>query len=186
MTMIQTMNGADLRALRKSRSLTLTALAEAMGRSVGWLSQVERDLSTLTPEDGRRMAATLGVAPSLLAVATEEAPGEAGRIVRADNRRVIGPRQDGLYETLVSPDLTDPFEIVHAVFDPGTESAPDIRRATQEIGYLLSGQLDLSINGAAYTVGPGDSFRIRDEPYSWSNPYETPAVAIWVISPPVY
>ena len=36
--------GADLRALRKSRGLTLQDMADAMGRSVGWLSQVERDL----------------------------------------------------------------------------------------------------------------------------------------------
>ncbi|MFB0939400.1 MAG: helix-turn-helix transcriptional regulator, partial [Paracoccaceae bacterium] len=37
--------GADLRALRKARGLTLSDLATALGRSVGWLSQVERDLS---------------------------------------------------------------------------------------------------------------------------------------------
>ena len=36
--------GADLRALRKARGLTLIALAEVLGKSVGWLSQVERDL----------------------------------------------------------------------------------------------------------------------------------------------
>jgi len=34
--------GADLRALRKGRGLTLTELALRLGRSVGWLSQVER------------------------------------------------------------------------------------------------------------------------------------------------
>ena len=32
--------GVDLRALRKSRGVTLTDLSEKMGRSVGWLSQV--------------------------------------------------------------------------------------------------------------------------------------------------
>jgi len=35
--------GADLRALRKARGMTLIALADALGKSVGWLSQVERD-----------------------------------------------------------------------------------------------------------------------------------------------
>ena len=30
--------GADLRALRKARGVTLAALADALGRSVGWLS----------------------------------------------------------------------------------------------------------------------------------------------------
>ncbi|MEL6481261.1 MAG: XRE family transcriptional regulator, partial [Pseudomonadota bacterium] len=32
----------------------------------------------------------------------------------------------------------------------------------------------------------GDSFRIREEPFRWANPYEDPAVVVWVISPPVY
>ena len=36
--------GADIRALRKARGLTLAELAQTLGRSVGWLSQVERDM----------------------------------------------------------------------------------------------------------------------------------------------
>ena len=34
--------GEDIRALRRSRDLTLQTLAGAIGRSVGWLSQIER------------------------------------------------------------------------------------------------------------------------------------------------
>ena len=34
--------GNDVRALRKSHGYTITQLANAMDRSVGWLSQVER------------------------------------------------------------------------------------------------------------------------------------------------
>ena len=37
--------GADIRALRKARGLTLVGLAGMLSRSVGWLSQVERDKS---------------------------------------------------------------------------------------------------------------------------------------------
>ena len=53
--------GADLRALRKSRGLTLSDMAESLGRSVGWLSQVERDLSDPSISDLREIAALLGV-----------------------------------------------------------------------------------------------------------------------------
>ncbi len=42
--------GADLRSLRKSRRLTLEDVAGRLGKSVGWLSQVERDLSS--PDTG--------------------------------------------------------------------------------------------------------------------------------------
>ena len=56
---VQTL-GADLRALRKARGLTLTEMAEALDRSVGWLSQVERDKSEPTISDLRQIATGLG------------------------------------------------------------------------------------------------------------------------------
>ncbi|MFD3190325.1 helix-turn-helix domain-containing protein [Sedimentitalea sp. HM32M-2] len=178
--------GADLRALRKARGLTLAELAEALGRSVGWLSQVERDLSEPSVADLRRIAAHLSVPMSLLfgtAAATQD---EAGYVVRKDNRRTIGSDQAGLVEQLLSPDLTDDFEMVLSTFLPHAESEDPHSRATQEVGYLISGRLDLEIGPRRFTLHPGDSFRIRGEPFRWINPYDEPAVAIWVIAPPVY
>ena len=54
------------------------------------------------------------------------------------------------------------------------------------MGYLVSGRLHLTITGTLHKLGPGDSFRIRGEDHTWANPYDTPAVVIWVIAPPVY
>ncbi|MEM7239608.1 MAG: helix-turn-helix transcriptional regulator, partial [Pseudomonadota bacterium] len=51
--------GADLRALRKARRLTLAELALRVGRSVGWLSQIERELREPTIADLRRLADAL-------------------------------------------------------------------------------------------------------------------------------
>ena len=51
--------GADLRTLRKARRLTLAALARRLGRSVGWLSQVERDLSEPSITDLRHIGEAL-------------------------------------------------------------------------------------------------------------------------------
>ena len=108
-----------------------------------------------------------------------------GRIVRATARRAIGT-VEGLSESLLSPDLTDEFEVVHSTFAPGAERSETTTRATQELAYLVSGRLDVWIGDKAFNVAQGDSFRIRGEPYRWANPYPDPAVAIWVIAPPVY
>ncbi|MFT7105730.1 MAG: transcriptional regulator with XRE-family HTH domain [Yoonia sp.] len=56
--------GADIWALRKSRKMTLVAQADALGRSVGWLNQVERDKSHPTIADLGRMAEILDVSIS--------------------------------------------------------------------------------------------------------------------------
>jgi transcriptional regulator with XRE-family HTH domain len=178
--------GADLRALRKARGLTLQDMADAVGRSVGWISQVERNLSDPSITDLRHMAATLDVSVSTLFRRGASPVGEEGYVVRSAARRPIGSRNAGLVEELLSPDLTDDFEIVHSTFEPQGEITTPVTRPTQEVGYLISGRLDLDIGGATFTIHPGDSFRIRGEPFRWSNPYDVPAVAIWVIAPPIY
>lgn len=177
--------GADLRALRKARGLTLQGLADVIGKSVGWLSQVERDLSEPSINDLRDIAAALDVSISSLFRATSSAD-EQGHIVRRGARRPIGSREAGLVEELLSPDLTDDFEVVHSTFEPGAALPAAVTRPTQEVGYILSGALDLWIGDRAFRLAAGDSFRIRGEPFRWENPHAKPCVAIWVIAPPVY
>lgn len=178
--------GADLRALRKARGITLADLAAQLGRSVGWLSQVERDLSDLSITDLRHIASALDVPVSMLFSHDPHRVEEAGYVVRAGARRPLGSGAAGLVEELLSPDLTDDFEMVHSTFEPHSQIGEVVTRPTQEVGYLISGKLELEIGSKAFTIYPGDSFRIRGEPFRWINPYDEPAVAIWVIAPPVY
>ncbi len=177
--------GADLRALRKARGLTLAAMADSLGKSVGWLSQVERDISEPSIDNLRAFARLLDVSvSSLFRVAA--AAGEEGLIVRASARRPIGSREAGLVEELLSPDLTDDFEVVHSTFEAGSDRTDAVCRPTQELGYIVSGQLDLWIDDKLFHLNPGDSFRIRGHEYRWANPHDVTCIAIWVIAPPVY
>lgn len=178
--------GADLRALRKARGLTLADTAALLERSVGWLSQVERDKSEPSISDLRNIAQCLGVPLSMLFGHDSVPAIEQGYIVRSATRRPMGSNDEGLIEELLSPDLTDDFEMVHSTFQPHSRLRNLISRPTQEVGYLMSGSLDLTIGNRTFTATKGDSFRIRGESYRWANPYDEPAVAIWVIAPPVY
>lgn len=178
--------GADIRALRKARGLTLIEMAERLDRSVGWLSQVERDKSEPSISDLKDIAACLGVPMSLLFGESTVPAEEQGYVVRAGSRRPIGSKEEGLIEELLSPDLTDDFEMVHSTFLPRSKGDTLIQRPTQEVGYMISGQIELTVGDRKFIVGPGDSFRIRGEPYRWSNPFDEHAIAVWVIAPPVY
>ena len=106
-------------------------------------------------------------------------------MVRAANRRPIGSG-GGLVEELLSPDLTDDFEVVHSTFAPGAALAAPVTRPTTELGILVRGRLEVTIAGQAYALSAGDSFRIKGEAYCWRNPHPEPAEAIWVIAPTVY
>ncbi|UWR22225.1 helix-turn-helix domain-containing protein [Sulfitobacter sp. S190] len=178
--------GADLRALRKARGLTLSALGDVLGRSVGWLSQVERGMSEPGMEDLRLIARALDVSLSSLFRQNPGRVQEQDFIVRAQGRRPIGSRAAGLVEELLSPDLTDDFEVVHSTFMPHSRIRETVQRPTQEVGYLLAGTLEIEIDGTVHSLTEGDSFRIRGEPFRWANRSDREAVAIWVIAPPVY
>lgn len=178
--------GADLRALRRARSLTLADLANTLGRSVGWLSQVERDKSDPSITDLRQIAKALDVPISILFRNSAAPADEAGYVVRAAARRPMGSSVEGLVEELLSPDLTDDFEMVHSTFLPRSRIKEFVVRPTQEVGYIISGVLEVEIAGTVHTLHAGDSFRIRGEPFRWANRTGAPVVAIWVIAPPVY
>lgn len=177
--------GADIRSLRKTRKMTLMQLADALERSVGWLSQVERDKSHPSIADLGRIATVLDISmSSFLQVGAN--PGEEGLIVRNGARRPIGSRTAGVTEELLSPDLTDSFEVLHTTIAPHTKLEEPLTRPTQEIGYLVGGRLDISIDGQQLTLAAGDSFRLRGQLFQWENPYDEPCAIVWVISPPVF
>ena len=178
--------GVDLRALRKSRGITLIDLSEKIGRSVGWLSQVERDISSPTINELRQLAKEFQVPISLFFGSSESKANEVGRIVRKSARRKIGGGDIGLVEELLSPDLTDDFEVLRSVFNPNAKLENFVVRPTQEVGYVVSGNLNLWIENEMFELEPGDSFRIRGEQFKWANPNNENAIVIWVIAPPIY
>ena len=176
----------DIRALRKVRGLTLAEIALGLGRSVGWVSQVERGLSVPSLGDLRAFAELFGVPLSLFFSHDVPIEKERGVVVRAGSRRSLGTSESGLVEELLSPDLGGSFEMLRSVFAPGAELKTEARRPTEEAGYVASGTFDIEIGGVWHRLGEGDSFRFEGKPFRWRNPGAGPAVVIWVVSPPVY
>lgn len=178
--------GNDVRGLRKSRGLTLNELALKIGRSVGFISQVERGLSSPSIDDLRAIASALDVPTSWFFANESQNEAELGLIVRGDSRRVLGTAESGIVEELLSPDLGGSFEMFRSVFQAGAEMQTNILRPTEEAGYIVSGTLQFCIDDQWFELNAGDSFRFEHKPYRWKNSGNKPAVVIWVVSPPVY
>ncbi|MBX3530896.1 MAG: helix-turn-helix transcriptional regulator [Rhizobiaceae bacterium] len=176
----------DLRALRLAKSLTLAQISEKIGRSVGWLSQVERGISMPTLPDLRRMAEAFGVPLSLFDTRGAPAEPESGVVVRADQRRHIGPAAGGMSEELLSPSLGGASQMRRRVMQPGAAAAQPARRDVEESGYVLSGRLTLEVDGTIHTLEAGDSFRFKGKAAAWCNDGDEEAVVVWVMSPPAY
>ena len=111
--------GFDIRALRKGRGMTLAALSEAINRSTGWLSHVERGQLEPGISDLKLIARVFEIPVSLLFRNADAPEREQGIIVRAANRTRLGNEEDGLLEEFLSPGLSGPFEMTRATDDRG-------------------------------------------------------------------
>ena len=178
--------GSDIRSLRKARGMTLSELATVLDRSVGYLSQLERGLSVPPVNDISRIAAVFDVPISWFLQHTQVPEHERGVVVRKQVRRRAGSLDSGLMEELLSPDIGGAFEMLLSSFAAGASSASTVKRNTEETAYMLSGTLEITVAGTTHTVRAGDSFSIRNENFSWHNPTNETARAVWTIAPPVY
>lgn len=175
---------ADIRALRKARGMTLSAIADRLGRSVGWLSQVERGLSMPTMADIRAFAEMFKVPVSLFIAEDPFTEEEAGIVVRAGRRRSLGTSESGPVEELLSPDLGGSYRMLRREFAAGSEVLSVTHRRDEETGFVLSGRFEIEIDGVWHRLGEGDSFRFKDVPVRWRNPGKQPAVVVWVVASP--
>lgn len=178
--------GTDIRALRKSRSITLVDFANALERSVGFVSQIERNISEPSIQDLRNIAAMFDVPISFFFGESSGNENECRYIVRGVERRKLGNPDEGLIEELLSPDLGGSFEMIRSEFAPGAILNEPQQRDTEESGIVISGIFEIEISGIWHTLHEGDSFRFAGEPYRWRNTSNKPAILIWAVSPPVY
>lgn len=179
--------GEDVRSLRKARGMTLVQLAADVGRSVGWLSQVERGQATPSVRDLGQLAEQLGVNISFFFRSSRRAPEEQGLVLRAADRPRIGSAESGLVEELLSPTLSGSFEMIRSTFAPRASSGGRQKaRPKEDGGVLISGRLTLILGEAEIELNAGDSFQFRETDYAWRNDGDEPAVVLWVVSPPIY
>lgn len=187
--------GKQIRDLRKAKGVTLSTMAEKIGRSVGYVSQVERGVSALPIPLLQSISEILDVNITWFFHSdSEQAIEEMGHVVRADSRREIDFSGTGIHEELLSPSLSGELLMILSTFSPqastdlaGTGQQPRKRKG-EEAGYVQSGCLDLKVGDAVFHLNTGDSFSITgDEVHSVKNPSKTDdATVVWVITPPNY
>ena len=133
--------GREVRALRKNRKLTLAQLAASAGCSIGYLSEVERGTRTVSIKFLSGIADTLDVPLGWFFSHGDQPDNEAGKIVRAASRKHIGSKEDGLFEELLSPDLTGRFEVFLTRIEPGAKSNGTLNRQVKRKATLSKARL---------------------------------------------
>ncbi|PWJ10049.1 helix-turn-helix domain-containing protein [Jannaschia seohaensis] len=168
--------GRRIRTRRQKERMTLQAVADVARISPGYLSLIERDkaVPTLTTLD--RIARAIGTGLDELV----SRPGPVDCMTRAETR----PR------FFLGSDLLG-YERVSAQF-PGAElssyvltAAPGYASETvmhdgEEQVFVLAGRMRLTLDGAEFDLGQGDSVHYTSErPHAWANPFPEPAQVLW-------
>jgi transcriptional regulator with XRE-family HTH domain len=180
--------GDEIKGLRKARRMTLAQLALQSGLSVGHLSQIERGLSTPSIKALHGISRALDVNISWFFSNSEPGPPEERDfIVRQSRRRQI--RFDGgISDYLLTPSLQSDLELLMSTFAPGaTSGSLPYTHDGEEAGIVMSGELDVWIDGKCFRLGQGDSFCFKSSlPHRYLNPGSIDTVVIWAITPPSY
>lgn len=171
--------GRRIRALRLERNLSLADLALSSGISIGALSQIERGMSSLRVRVIWPLAAALDVEPSALIADDGDAASDL-YCVRAGRRKSLPVRSEGIAKELLSPPGAALTGLMVAV-EPDGGTAEAYAHAGNEFGYVLAGEVELTIDAAAYRLKKGDSFAFKSTlTHSFRNNGGERCIILWV------
>ncbi|MET4608393.1 transcriptional regulator with XRE-family HTH domain [Bradyrhizobium sp. JR4.1] len=180
--------GGEIKSLRRARGITLDALSDAAGLSKGYLSQIERGVSSPSVKALHSISRALGVTISWFFPPNRDEESDLREyVVRASSRRKL-TFVGGITDELLSPNLDRQLELLCCTFPPGSESGKEpYTHQGEEAGYVVSGKLDLWIGDRHVVLREGDSFAFAsDLPHRYANTRDLPCVVIWAVTPPSY
>lgn len=182
--------GARIRAFRAEKDFSLRKLAELSGLSAGFLSQVERGLSSIALSSLRTVAAALQrPVADFFPTSDTTSDGDDG-VVFTLNRATGGPTGHRVvsggrhYELLSSraPGLI--LEPMLVVIEPGGELEEPTAHPGEEFAYVVQGTLSYEVDGVTHRLGVGDSLHLRSNtPHRMHNDTDALTVVVSVVTP---
>jgi len=174
--------GSKIREARRQRRLTLKRVSTKSGLSIGFLSQVERDITTPSLSSLVTIARSLDLPVS----AFLHRPDLPNAVSRAEGR-VAYPVSgtDCAFEQLST---TFPGQLLNAakLHVPARSHCDPVTVEGEQIVYVLSGTIRYTVDATIFELQPGDAFHFSPEhPYSVSNPTDEPTELLSIGTQPL-
>jgi len=184
--------GQQIRGLRIARKLTLAALADISGLSIGFISKVERGKARPSVTALQELATALDVAVGWFFTSTGPAPvDEQPFVVRSDRRRrltysgVVSTDYLGMEDHLLSANLDRQLAMGVTTYQPGGSTGDDLyTHDGEEAGLVLEGEIDLFLDDQVFRLRTGDSFSFEStRPHRFVNAGPGIAKIVWANTP---
>lgn len=183
--------GQRIRIFREEQSMSLRKLAEGSGVSVGFLSQVERGLSSIALSTLRSVALALGHPMVDFFARTDPALEGPGGVVFTLNRaaaqahRVVsGGRHYEMLSARVPGLVLEPMLVY---IEPGGVREEAAGHSGEEFAYVIRGELTYEVAGVTHKLGVGDSLHLRSNtPHSLHNESDELVIVVSVVTPRLF
>jgi transcriptional regulator with XRE-family HTH domain len=181
--------GTRLKLARQTRGLTLKALSEAANCSESLLSKIENGKASPSLPMLHRLVQVL---ETNIGWMFEESDGEEGIVFRAGARPLIAldplRRGEGIsLERIIPYSQGHLLQCnIHHIEKDGASAGP-IQHAGEEVGYILAGEVELTVGEKQFQLAEGDAFVFNsDLPHSYRNTGDRRASIFWVNTPPTF
>ncbi|MEU7160875.1 helix-turn-helix domain-containing protein [Streptomyces chrestomyceticus] len=171
--------GAQLRKIRLGRGLSLTEVAHQAEVTKGFLSQLERGLTSVSVPTLLRICDVLQIGVGELFAYPDE------QVVESGSRIDMGG--EGVAEYLLTPADTTAFQVFRSVIEPGGGTGGSYRLDITTIFAMgLSGSTRLVVGGETRMLPAGVSTSFSGQTlHRFDNPGTTVSEVLWVLSPPL-
>lgn len=176
--------GAYLKHARLTKGLRLKTLAEEVGCTESFLSKVENNKVRPSLTVLQRIVVVLGI--NMAALFDAEARGiDPVSVTRAGERPAtahIGAGTGVAFERLVAGSPLIAANIRHV--EPGGASAGLVRNEGEEMGYVIQGEMELTVADRSYKLARGDTFFFKSSlPHGYRNPGKSNLSVLWINTP---
>ncbi|WP_291479707.1 XRE family transcriptional regulator [Corynebacterium sp.] len=171
--------GRRLRALRQQNRITLDQLSQATGLSKGFLSRVERDVTSPSVASLVTICEVLGVPPGAILDTPDT------DLIPLGEAPIVDLGGEGITERLVTPRGRQDLRILHAVIDGKGAGEDELYTmdCTVESVHVISGQFVLQTPDQEIHMRTGDTVTLPgSEPHSWRNPSSDPTTVLWILA----
>ena len=181
--------GARLKHARLVAHMRLKDLAAKAACSESMLSKIENERAVPSLTTLHRLCKALNLSISAL-LSSERA--DPWTIMQPEQRTTIGHAKAAgsegvLAEVLVPSAKGRLLEGFLVVIEPGGHTGGTLQHMGEEVGFVVEGQLELTISGEVHLLKTGDSFYFpSDLPHAYRNPGKTRMRAVWINTPPTF
>ena len=174
--------GAKLKELRILKGLTQEELADRAELSKGFISQLERDLTSPSIATLMDILQCLGTS---IGEFFNETPEEQIVFGKTDYFEKHDLELKNEIKWIIPNAQKNMMEPILLTLEPGGETDPDNPHEGEEFGYVLQGNISIHIGSKTYKAKKGESFYfVSDKKHYLSS--KAGAVLIWVSSPPSF